>query len=722
MFGRKQNTPQEKIPPEAQRKGALRRVLALKIGLLMFFCVVALRLIQIQVIDAQKYKEIARRQYESEVPLPALRGTVQDRHGNVLASNSMFVSFAADPKMLGASAQTVARRFARAFNKSTEHYLRLLRVPGRRFVWLERGADPGKEALIRPKDFTGLIRIDEPKRIYHYEHVAGQLIGFTDVDNKGLSGVELQFDDHLRGKSGNVVMQRDGLGRSHPSVDYPRVEPVSGKSIVLTLDLELQQIAEEELKRGIERAKAESGLVVMLDPRTGEVLAMANNPSLNPNSFSSANATAMKNRVITDMFEPGSVFKIVTVSAALEEELIKKGEKFFAENGKYVVKFARGNSRTITDTHEHGWLSFQEAVEVSSNIVMAKVSDRIGAEVLYTTARDFGFGISTGLGLSGEVNGELKKPTQWSGTTLNSIAYGYEVGATPLQIAAAYAAVANNGVLMKPFIVGKILDEHDEVESETRPQVIRTVISSETAQQLTELLKGVVERGTGMTAKVEGLSVAGKTGTSRKVIDGRYEPGKYTASFAGFFPAEDPQVVCVVMLDNPREGYTGALASAPIFKAIAAKVSTTSGRFARTPDVVIAGQIPVAVPDVSNMKTAVATEILESHGFEVNLEGSGDVVYKQQPIPGTKIRRKEIVKLVTSDVIAVKKGYAVVPDLRGLTIRRAINKLVIHHLDVNIEGSGVVRMQTPKAGQLVKIGTKVSLRCDARRAVVASIQ
>ncbi len=695
-------------------------MLILKIGLFAFFGVVALRLAQIQVIDAGRYQEMARRQYESEVPLPALRGTIYDRHGKVLASNTMFVSFAADPKMLGGDATTVAQRFARAFNRSPEHYLKLLRSPGRRFVWLERGADPSRVAMIRPKEFKGLITVEEPKRLYHYDHVAGQLMGFTDIDNKGLSGLELQYDEILHGKDGHVVMQRDGLGRNHPSVDYPRVEPVNGKSIILTIDVELQQVAEEELKKGIERNKAESGLVVMMDPHSGEVLAVAHFPNMNPNAFTSVSPTTLKNRSITDMFEPGSVFKIVTISAALEHDLVEKGEKFFAENGTYRVKLAGGKIRPINDTHKHGWVTFQEAVEVSSNIVMAKVSDRIGAERLYTTARDFGFGTSTGLELPGEVNGELKKPTQWSGTTLNSIAFGYEVGVTPLQIAAAYSAVANNGVLMKPFVVHQVLDEHREVLVENRPQSIREAISPETAKELTGLLKGVVEHGTGLSAKVEGLSIAGKTGTSRKVVDGRYEPGKYTASFAGFFPADDPQVVCVVMLDNPREGYTGALASAPIFKAIASKVIATSGRFTRTPDVVIAAQAPVAVPDVSNMRIEAATEVLESYGLKVRLQGSGDVVRKQQPEPGIKLRQKSVVTLVTSGAVASRKGYTIVPELRGLTIRRAINNLVMNQLDVDVEGSGVVRFQLPKAGQEVKIGTTVLLTCDPKRIMATS--
>ncbi|MEK9138284.1 MAG: penicillin-binding protein 2, partial [Bacteroidota bacterium] len=417
------------------------RMLLLKVALLMFFGAVALRLVHIQVIDAGKYREIARRQYESKVVLPAERGNIYDRNGKILASNSVFVSFAADPRIVGGNASDVAERLARVFGERKSAYLAKLTDAKRRFVWLERRVRPDLAKRVKAEDLEGVIQLNEPRRIYHYESVAGQLLGFTDVDNKGLSGVELQLDQQLRGTNGYVIMQRDGLGRRRPSVDYPRVDPANGNNVVLTIDLEYQSIAESELRKGIERNKAESGLVVMLEPGTGAILAMANYPVIDPNNIENVDAALFKNRALTDMFEPGSVFKVVTASAAIEHSLIKLDQKFFAENGTYTIKYSDGEIRKITDTHPYGVLTFQEAVEHSSNIVMAKASNLIGAELLYTTARNFGFGVATGVELPGEVNGELKKPSQWSGATLNSMAIGYEVGATPIQIAAAYAAV-----------------------------------------------------------------------------------------------------------------------------------------------------------------------------------------------------------------------------------------------------------------------------------------
>ena len=526
MIGRQNSIPVQDQPASSFRESRAR-TLIVKVGLLLFFVVVALRLVQIQVIDAAKYREKAERQYESRVDLPALRGKIVDRNQRQLVTNMMFVSFAADPKIIGDRASELAERFAQVFDKPKSQYLEKINLETRRFVYLERRVSPQYEKRINAASFEGLVVKDEPRRLYPYDHVAGQLLGFTDVDNKGLSGIELQLDTLLRGRNGYVIMQRDAIGRRRPSVDYPRIEPINGNTAELTIDIEYQAIAEEELRKGVERNKAESGLAIMLDPATGEVLAMANYPSINPGDPASAGPAAARNRVVTDMFEPGSTFKLVTAAAALERHLVQPDQKFNAEQGEYVVRLPNGKVRNkITDTHKYNVLTFREAIEFSSNIVMAKVSDIVGAEALYTTARNFGFGTECGIELPGEIRGELKKPTQWSGTTLNAMAYGYEVGVTPLQIATAYAAVANGGVLMKPFIVRQIVSPEGEVLHVTRPEVVRRVVSQATAHTLTQFLRGVVERGTGTLAAMKGIPLAGKLHrVFRRVLPGRQPCG-----------------------------------------------------------------------------------------------------------------------------------------------------------------------------------------------------
>ncbi len=692
-----------------------RRMMWVKIVLLLAFVVVVLRLVQVQVFEAGTYQEIAKHQSEVSVPLPAARGNIYDRNGTLLVSNSMMVSLAADPKLLGSDAGTLVMRLTKAFNHPRGYYLDKL-DDGRRFVWLERRVTPQIAREVTASNLDGLIQLEEPRRLYHYEQVAGQVIGLTDVDNKGLSGLELECNDVLQGRDGSMVMRRDALGRRRQSVDDPRIDPVNGRSIVLTIDVSYQAIAEEELRKGVEKAKADGGIVIMLDPATGEVLAMASFPGMDPNEPASATPELMKNRAIMDMFEPGSVFKVVTASAALEHHLVAPDQKFSAENGAYHVPMGKGKVRTINDTHPYGMLSFREALEVSSNIVFAKISNVIGAERLYTMARNYGFGIETGIDLPAEVRGELKRPDEWSGATLNSMAFGYEVGVTPIQIACAYAAVANNGTLMKPFIIRQILDDRGQVLAEKRPEVIRTVVSKETAKTLTSFFEGVVERGTGVGAKLPGVAVAGKTGTSRRYVDGKYETGNFTASFVGYFPADDPKVVCLVMLDHPRlGGYTGGTQSAPIFKGIAEKVFATSARFGRKDNSSVADRGYV-VPDVTMLAVDAARAILTGQGYDVSVEGNGDIVTKEQPEPGSHVEKGSDVRLIANagKPASLQAGMTVVPDLRGLSMRRAINRLATNQLDGQLTGSGVVSAQSPSPGTQVRPGSRVLVRCAPR--------
>jgi membrane peptidoglycan carboxypeptidase len=360
-------------------------------------------------------------------------------------------------------------------------------------------------------------------------------------------------------------------------------------------------------------------------------------------------------------------------------------------------------------------LTFEEAIEYSSNIVVAKISNVIGAELLYRTARNFGFGVASGIELPGEVNGELKKPSQWSGATLNSMAIGYEVGVTPMQIISAYAAVANQGVLMKPFVVRQVMDQHGELVAETHPQPIRQVVTRRTADQLTSFFRGVVERGTGISARNNLVSVAGKTGTSRKFVDGKYEVGNYTASFVGFLPAENPRLVCLVMLDHTREGgYTGGSASAPIFKAIVDLIVTSASWTEEPPPIALGGRKVVAVPDVGALEVGEATSMIEQCGFETQVAGSGRIVARQTPEAGARVPSTTVVKLSTEATgIPPREGYAIIPDVRRLSLRRALGRLMLERLDVSIAGSGVVIEQTPSPGVQVKVGSRVSIKCEA---------
>ncbi|MDI6766562.1 MAG: penicillin-binding protein [Bacteroidota bacterium] len=655
----------------AKLKSNQFRVRLLRIAVGIFFIVVGLRIIHIQIVESEKYRKIAQKQYQSKVVLPSPRGILYDRNGNILASNATYVSFAADPMLAAEDAQAIAKKFSQAFGKHKNHYLNELKSESR-FVWLERFVDAKYLNEIDLKKLNGVVVRREPKRLYFNDQIAGQLIGSTNIDNAGLAGIEKQFDVEFKGTDGYVVFQRDGLGRARPSVDYPRVEPKKGNNIYLTIDLKLQVIAEKALKKGIEDNKAEGGIIIVLQPRTGEILAIAQHPNINPNHFGKYEPDHQRLRAVTDLFEPGSVFKIVTASAALEHRLVKPDKMFYAENGLYSVPVTSKKSRKIVDTHKAEWITFQEAVETSSNIVMAKVSDIIGCERFYKMARDYGFGIATNIDFPGELNGMLKKPIDWWSTSLNTLSYGYEVGATPLQIACAYAAVANNGILMRPYILKKETDASNQIVRESQKQQIRSVISSETAEVLTGLFEGAVERGTGTLAKIQGIRIAGKTGTSKKYVEGQYEKGNYVASFIGFFPAEDPKIVCLVMIDKPQAGaYYGGTVSAPIFKAIAEQIINTTDVLSRTKNV---------------------------------------LAKKIDHVPSVKSK---------SDTFNSSAG--IVPDVRGQSLRRAIEILKMGMFEPVVEGSGIVITQVPEAGTYATKGMKISLICQPKQSTVLSL-
>jgi len=675
MRNTKVNENQQYIPTQSEmgsppcNRGRLR---VFQLVIVALFIIVAGRLAQIQIIESQKYREIAQKQYQSKIILPAERGLLYDCNGNMIASNTMLVSFAADPQIAAEDARTIAGKFSRLFGKPRSYYLEKLQSD-LHFVWLERQVDAKYLKDINPKKDTGIVVRYEPKRLYYHDHIAGQLVGTTNIDNVGLAGIEQEFDKQLRGIDGYVIFQRDGLGHARPSVDYPRVEPVHGHNIYLTIDMIIQAFAEKELKKGIEQNKAERGLVVILRPKTGDVLALAQYPNVDPNNFGKYELQDQRLRAVTDLFEPGSIFKIVTASAALESGVVSPEKQFYAENGTYVVHVTPTKTRKIVDTHKEGWLTFKESMEKSSNIVMAKVSDLIGGERFYKTARDFGFGISTNIDFPGEVKGVLKKPLEWSATTLNTMAFGYEVGASPIQIAAAYAAVANDGILMKPYLFKKETDATGQVIKESQPQQIRRVISTKTVRTLVDLFEGVVESGTGTPAKIPGIKIAGKTGTSKKFIEGHYEGGNYIASFVGFLPADNPEIVCLVMLDNPRgSSYYGGTTSAPVFRAIAEHIINTTEFIAPTRKFV------------------------------------SDTMHTIEPVREN------------ADVVLSPEG--VIPDVRGRSVRQAVSILKDRKLDAVVNGSGIVINQSPEPGLPLKRGMKIILTCQPKLSAALNLK
>jgi cell division protein FtsI (penicillin-binding protein 3) len=695
-------TPSPALPPpltaaqeERLHQKMSRKIKAILIVCLLAFVVVAVKLFLIQITYGDMYSSIARRQYESKVILTAERGNIYDRKRRLIVTTVQKLSLAVDPHLVQNSTR-IAKTLSSVTNTPSKEYVERIRKSRTSFVWLERTIDAPSSALQTSLDSledNGLIKIREPRRSFAYASLAAQILGFTDAENKGASGIELGWDSVLAGKSGFMILQRDGRGRKRPSPDLPSRQPQTGNSLVLTLDMDMQGIAESELQQGVQAAAAESGMVIAVKPSTGEILAMASLPTFNPNNLSSATADVTRNRCFTDMYEPGSTFKLISAAALVDEGKINPDDMV---NGG-SDQLPRGVA--IKDEHPVGMVPFTKAMELSSNIVVAALSQRLANAKFYKYVRDFGFGIYAGIDVPGEVRGMVKKPQEFDATTKLYMAHGYQLAATPLQIVNAYAAVANGGMMMKPFVVQRVINPNGEDVHITEPQKVRRVIGEESAAKLTRIFCSVVERGTGSSARIEGMAIAGKTGTAQKLRDGKYSKEDYTASFAGFFPADKPEVAMLVMLNNPRNGYYGSQVAAPIFQRIAQKFvssglvspgggvpalsNTTSPKAPSKPEERI-------VPDVRGLTLVAAKELAKESGFTVKTTASSGVVQTQKPKAGTAAQTTtEIVVSTTQPDITVDAlPNTTIPDVRGMTLRRALTLLHAANIKTKVLGQG----------------------------------
>lgn len=664
-----------------------------KVGILILlftvaFTVIIGRLFWVQVVEGARYREIAKKQYESKVPLRAERGRIFDREMRDIATMVNTTSFAADPSLIE-QPEVCAQLIAAAASEPAEMFAERLKNKQSRFVWLARGINTVMFPVLDTIRDKGLIRVKEPKRHFTYGPVAAQLIGTTDIDNNGLTGLELQYDYHLRGKSGFVVMARDGRGRLSPVVNPERQAPSGGKGLMLTIDIEMQRIAEQELMRGVQETGATSGTVIAIEPSTGEVLAMASIPSFDPNRLNKATTESIRIKGITDQYEPGSTMKAITAAALLEERKIAPKDKVNGSNGLYTLA-----THQIRDDHALGDCTFQQALEQSSNIVFAKSSTLLNDRLYYKYVRDFGFGIPTGIDVPGEVRGMLKKPIEFDATTKMFMSYGYGISATALQMVNAYATIANGGEMMLPHCVKSIIAPSGKVETTIPPTTVRRVISEQTAKILTEMLVGVVENGTGAEAKISGVRIAGKTGTAQQLQDGSYNRTAYTASFVGYYPADAPRVAMIVMLDRPVSTIYGGSAAAPIFKRIVQKTMTILKLDVQTQKSIAASAEAdsVIAPDVRGLTAESADTILHSLGLKIGTSTGTGLVVKQWPKSGTKIQRGTVVN-VTCQVSVGEPKPPTKPEVVGFPLRRAITVLHAGGYEVRVKGTGSVQQQ-----------------------------
>ena len=540
-----------------------RRVIAACL-LMAGFAAILFRLFSLQVLQAAELTARADRQHRKAVTVEGRRGGIYDRNGKVLAMNMDVPSVFGVPASLENPAG-VARDLARVLHVRADDIERKLRQE-RSFVWIARKLDPEQGRSLESLSLEGIGTIMEGRRFYPKGGLLAHVLGFAGMDGAGLEGVERRYEPYLRGEKQMVVLQRDALGRTVFPKGLTEQGPPSGHSVILTVDEVIQYIAEKELSDAVTAARAKGGTVVVMDPKTGAILAMAIHPRFDPNSVRGTSADLWRNRTLTDAYEPGSTMKMFTAAAALEEKLMRPGTMINGENGKFETA-----GRVIHDHEKHGMMTFAEVIQKSSNVGAAKVAMALGEERLYRYLRAFGFGERSEVDLPGEVAGLVKDPRDWGRQSLTSIAFGQEIGITTLQLTAAVSAIANGGWLLKPYVVSEIRDSAGQVVAKAGPQIRRRPITLETAESLTAILEGVVTQGTGGRAAVPGYRVAGKTGTAQKIDPqtGRYSPTLFVASFTGFVPAEAPRLAIAVVIDEPHSDQWGGTIAAPVFRRIA---------------------------------------------------------------------------------------------------------------------------------------------------------
>jgi cell division protein FtsI (penicillin-binding protein 3) len=540
--------------------------------LLCGFGVVLFRLVTLQVLQAAELSAQANRQHQKTVSLEGARGMIVDRHGKILAMNVEVQSVFGVPNTVDSPLKT-ARQLSPILHVKTDELERKLRQD-RRFVWLARKLDPEQGRRLDRLSLDGIGVVMEGRRFYPKGPLLAHVLGFSGMDGEGLEGVEHRYEPYLHGEKRMMVLQRDAFGHTVFPKGMMERSPTPGHSLTLTIDEVVQYIVERELEDAVGRARAKSGTMIVLDPKTGAVLAMAVSPRFDPNAVSALNPDRWRNRALTDAYEPGSTMKAMMAAAAIEERVVRPNTMVFGEHGRMTV------ANTVIHDHERlGWISFAQVIQKSSNIGAAKTGMALGEHRLYRYLQAFGFGQRTEIDLPGEGVGLVRDPKDWGRRSVASISIGQEIGVTPLQMVSAVAAIANDGMLMKPYVVSEIRDADNHILRQVPPQAKRRVISRETARSVTKILEGVVTDGTGTNAAIPGFRVAGKTGTAQKIDPrtGAYSASRFVASFAGYAPADNPQLAMIVVIDEPLGDTQGGAVAAPVFSRVGEQVLSYLG-------------------------------------------------------------------------------------------------------------------------------------------------
>jgi cell division protein FtsI/penicillin-binding protein 2 len=728
--------------------GARFRLYALSGLLCLWLLTICLRLVYLQIFCYGDFERRAQRQQQRSFDLSAKRGVIYDRAGRELAMSIQVDSAFVVPSEAPDLPNTIS-----LITRITKDDPRVVLADCRAhktFCWVARKADAEVIERIRALNLQGIHYQKEPKRFYPKRELAAQILGYVGTDDQGLSGLERQFNQQLQGKPGKLMISVDARKRWFASVEK---EPEAGNSVVLTVDQNIQYIAERELERGMEETHAIAGTVIVENPRTGEILALTNRPTFNPNIRKEIRNEALKDRAVSDVYEPGSTFKMVTISAGLEEKITRPDEMFDCQMGSIVI-----NGMRIRDSKPHGVLSVADILAESSDVGAIKVALRLGDERFYKYIRAFGFGEQTGIELPGETRGLTKPVERWSKVSIGAISMGQEIGISPLQLISLISTIANDGVHVPPRIVAGTLSP--QTASQNTPQTIAfqpaegtRVISSLTAAEMRQMLQGVVLHGTGRRAILEGYSSGGKTGTAQKVdpATGLYSKTKYVASFAGFAPINDPQIAVVVILDSAVGLHQGGQVSAPVFQRIMQQVleymhvphdvqlppnrqvllarrdvpdasleESSPDHLGASLDIADAGETPAvsaAVKPSPIGAQVVPAALTARDGREPDhpaaaapMTAAGSA--PAPSLPALQSENSPPQKLPASGtvVLDVEERGIEVPSFLGKNLRVAIEAAQEVGLDLDAVGSGVAREQSPQPGARVATGSRITVR------------
>ena len=660
------------------------RVLIITFLMIVFCSILLIRLFNIQIRDHDNLIYYAQRQQIKEKEVRAERGFIYDRNKDLLAFDRNDISFFINCKKIeNSEIKKIAEKFSGIFNKDASYYENLMKS-SKGEICVERKVP--REVADQLKDFVSdrLERREDPTRIYSYDNLASHVLGYVGTEKyEGVDGIEKFYNKYLCGVDGKMFVMTDVWGRMISVAEEATVQPVIGNSLVLTIDKTYQKILEEELMNGLIKYQSSSAIGIIMNPNNGEILAMADVPDFNPNSYWDFSNDIRRNRILTDTYEPGSTFKAVSVSLLLDEKLCKSSDLVFCENGDYKFKKLH-----IRDTHKFGMLNVKQVIEQSSNIGMSKLISRIDDDDFYKYLRNYGFGNYTSIDLPGESKGKLKKPgtKRFDDYSKPFMSFGYEISVTPIQLITAFAALVNGGFLYQPHLVKDIIKRNGEVVEHFEPKQLRQVIKSQTSEKIREFLAGVVENGTAKNSKSDKVKFGGKTGTSQK-LNGKEYSSNYNSSFVGFFPVKNPQILSLILYNSPEIGKYGGLVAAPVFRNVAERLVEYN------PNLLIQ-------PGDNNSETKIDQVLADKKNNSI---GNG---YSNIPEENSKLQTNVKVNI---------KDKNVMPDLTNYDLRDALNVLHQIGLKYKIHGEGKVVTQSILPGIKVKPGQVCYLYCEIKK-------